>query len=79
MNAARKEQAVGPLREYDLTINGAPTTVLLTEEDAAKLGATPVPEPALPAVDLPPGDIDTKARRPLNKARRPDQPGGATT
>lgn len=70
---------MGPLREYDLKINGSPTTVLLTEEDAKKLGATPVREPELPAADLPPDDVDTKARRPMNKARRPDHQGGATT
>lgn len=63
---------MGPLREYHVVMNGAPTTVLLTDEDAARLGATPVAQE--PATAPAP---EAKARRPANKARTPkDKTGG---
>jgi len=47
---------MGPLREYHVTVNGSPTTMLLNEKDAERLGGTPV--------------VALKARRVPNKARR---------
>jgi hypothetical protein len=63
-NAPRRERAVGPLREYHVIVNGAPTTMLLNDKDAERLGGTPVgPEPEVKAELSPPN----KARRPRNK------------
>lgn len=64
---------MGELREYTVTMNGTPTTVLLNEADAKQLGAelvggepapAPEPEPA-PA----PAPVPVKASTPPNKAR----------
>ena len=48
------------LAEYDVVINGQPTTALLTPEHAARLGAKPVGAKATEA--------PTKARTAQNKA-----------
>lgn len=62
------------LQEYDVTVDGRPTTLLLSDEDARAYGLNvPAPadepmaaeEPATPAGDGP----ETKAHTPDNKAR----------
>lgn len=50
-----------PLKRYTVTQRGVPATLWLDDEDAARLGATPV-EPA--------AEPERKARRAPNKARR---------
>lgn len=57
---------MAPLREYTLTINGSTTTMLLSEEDAARLGAL------LVAAEIPERHelVEGKARKHVaNKAR----------
>lgn len=60
---------MAPLRKYDVTVNGAPTVMKLTEKDAVRLGGTPVQEAAaaveLPVVEEP----EAKAKAAPNKAR----------
>lgn len=52
-----------PLKRYTVTQRGVPATLWLDDEDAARLGATPV-EPSAAA------EPERKARRAPNKARR---------
>lgn len=64
---------MGELREYTVTMNGTPTTVLLNEADAKQLGAVPVggePTPAPEPKPAPaPEPVPVKASTPQNKAR----------
>lgn len=71
---------MGELREYHARINGADTTVQLTEADAKRLGATPVtaapcaPRPDAAMSARPVDDVDSvegKSRVVLDKARAP--------
>jgi hypothetical protein len=64
------------VREYKAIINGAETTVQLTEDEAKRLGAVPINSsetPTDPATIAPAGGVvDTKARTDVkNKAVGP--------
>jgi hypothetical protein len=59
----RGRYTVDDLREYRYTLNGMPTTGMLTAHDAELLGAVPVEQERVV--------IPAKAMRPANKARRP--------
>lgn len=64
-HAIAKEDPMA-LLEYDVVFNGHPTTALLTEAQAARLGATPVTSPkGGGAEEAPP--VKGKARKPANK------------
>ena len=52
------------MKRYDVTVNGNKTTLLLSDADAKARGLT-VAEPQEPA------EVDTKAKTPANKARKP--------
>lgn len=52
------------MKRYDVIIGGNPTTLLLSDADAKARGLTAA-EPQEPA------EVDTKAKTPANKARKP--------
>lgn len=51
----------GPVKRYDVVINGVATTLLLSDADAAARGLVPASDPAPVA----------KAKAPANKSRTP--------
>ena len=50
------------MQRYDVEINGNKTTLLLSDSDAAARGLTP---------QQPKAEVDTKAKTPANKNRKP--------
>lgn len=59
------------MKRYDVIINGFPTTLLLSDADAAARGllaATPAAAPAAAPADKP---VAAKAKTPANKSRKP--------
>lgn len=61
------DKTVGPLKTYDVKVNGAQTRLILSEEDARLMGVLPDPEPE----PEPEPEPDEKARPVANKARTP--------
>lgn len=72
------------LKAYDVTVDGQPTTLLLSDEDARAHGLrvpahrAPEDEPVAEAPEEAPAveDPDTKAHTPANKARTPANKSG---
>jgi len=67
------------LHEYTVILNGARTTVMLSESDAAKVGgvrvvrAKPMPVEVPPVATATQAAVATTTRAPSDKARRPRQ------
>lgn len=60
---------MGPVRKYEVTVNGYRTVLRLTEADAkAYPGAVPVDKAGASQVSA--SETSAKARTPANKARR---------
>jgi hypothetical protein len=60
-----REAGVTALALYAVNIGGNHTVMNLSAEEAARLGATPLPDPGAPVPASPPA----KGRTPANKAR----------
>ena len=52
------------MQRYDVTVNGNKTTLLLSDADAKARGLTAAEAPE-------PVEVDTKAKTPANKGRKP--------
>ncbi len=68
----------GPLKLYDVEVNGATTTMRLSDEDARLMGLI-VDEPEQAGVPEPEPEPETKAETPENKARAPRNKSAATS